>query len=137
MVLLCCVAVLSFAVSPVFEHLPLAAVLNETDDLTLTCSASGFPLVEISWLLDGVVLPEEHSNISVSDPASTPPLVSSVLAIPAVTFANNGTYTCRARNDPRGYTGNVSMVIDTHFASAGVFVQGMDTGSKHTFSQLT
>eukprot|EP00117_Sycon_ciliatum_P022357 scpid935/ scgid0353/ Receptor-type tyrosine-protein phosphatase S; Receptor-type tyrosine-protein phosphatase sigma len=110
-------------VSPVFEDLPLAAVLNETDDLTLTCSAFGFPLVEISWLLDGVVLPEEHSNISISDPATTPPLVSSVLAIPAVTFANNGTYTCRVRNDPRGYTGNVSMVIDTHFASAGVFVQ--------------
>lgn len=111
-------------VSPVFVDRPMDVTLNETDNLSLTCSAFGFPLVIIQWLVDGAVLPEDQSNTSVTDRSNEPPLAISTLTIFDVTFDNNKTYTCRVQNDPQGYTGDVSAVTNTTDVSAGVYVQG-------------
>ena len=79
--------------------------MNETDPVTFTCSATGIPPPEITWIRNGV--PFSNTRVTLSNP--TMPelyptdggnifLVSRNLTLANTMDADSGTYTCVASN---------------------------------------
>ena len=68
--------------------------LEEGEDLVSTCSVSGTPPPEITWLKDGVPLSNNQSRVTIGDLSSR----QSRLEIVGVTTADSGIYTCSASN---------------------------------------
>ena len=82
-----------------------AYTVNENDPVTFTCSATGIPPPEITWIRSGVVLDESvDSRISVSDPETVPNLggnitsVSRNLTMSSTRGNDSSIYTCVASN---------------------------------------
>ena len=81
--------------------------VNETDPVTFTCSATGIPPPEITWMRNGAVFDESNTRVTLSDP-SVPELystnegyvflVSHNLTLDNTMDADTGTYTCVASN---------------------------------------
>ena len=80
-------------------------VVNETDPVTFTCSATGIPPPEINWMRNG--MPISNARVTLSNP--TMPelyptdggnifLVSRNLTLANTMDADSGTYTCVASN---------------------------------------
>ena len=100
--------------------------VNENDPVTFTCSATGIPPPEITWMRDEVVLNESvDSRISLSnpsDPETVPTAggnifsVSRNLTLDNTMDADSGTYTCVASN------GNA--VTPTDVQNFELFVRG-------------
>jgi len=104
--------------------------VNETDPVTFTCSATGIPPPQITWMRNGVVF--SNTQVTFSDP-TMPELyltdggniffVSRNLTLDSTMDADSGTYTCLAFN------GNAVTPSVTH--DFELFVNGM-----HRFIQL-
>ena len=100
--------------------------VNETDPVTFTCSATGIPPPEITWMRNGVVLNESaDSRISLgnpSDPETVPTAggnistVSRSLTISSTRDNDSDNYTCVASNG-NTVTPNVTQ-------NFGLFVNG-------------
>ena len=79
--------------------------VNETDPVTFTCSATGIPPPEITWMRNGV--PFSNTRVTLSDP-TIPEIystngenvysVSRNLTLDNTTDADSGIYTCVASN---------------------------------------
>ena len=83
----------------------LVYTVNETDPVTFTCSATGIPPPEITWMRNGAVLDGNvDSRISFSDPETVPTgggnisSVSRSLTVSNTRDNDSDTYTCVASN---------------------------------------
>ena len=109
----------------------LVYTVNETDPVTYTCSATGIPPPEITWMRNGVVQNESvDSRISLSNPSDPEPVltaggnissVSRTLTISSTRDNDSDTYTCVAAN---GNT--VTPSVTQNF---GLFVSRPDSSS--------
>lgn len=88
---LCCVCVTPVAVA-VDTH-PITSNVSIRDNFTLTCTASAFPLPNITWLHNATLV-TENSRITTTQ-TTTPRSVTSRLAIGNATASDSGTYVCR------------------------------------------
>ena len=68
--------------------------LEEGEDLVSTCSVSGTPPPEITWLKDGVPLSNNQSRVTIGALSTR----QSWLEVAEVTTADSGIYTCSASN---------------------------------------
>ena len=104
----------------------LVYTVNENDPVTFTCSATGIPPPEITWIRNGVVLDGNvDSRISLSNPSDPEPVstaggniftVKRSLTISRTRDNDSDTYTCVASN---GNT--VTPSVTQNF---GLFVNG-------------
>jgi len=109
--------------------------VNETDPVTFTCSATGIPPPEITWMKNGV--PFTNTRVTLSDP-TMPELystdggninfVSRNLTLDNTMDADSGTYTCVASNG-NAVTLNVTQDFE-------LFVNGMHRFSWYLFQAL-
>ena len=92
----------------------LVYTVNETDPVTFTCSATGIPPPEITWMRNGAPFDQSNMRVTLSDPTIPEPFrtgggdiyfVSRNLTLDNTMDADSGTYTCVASNgnavDPR------------------------------------
>ena len=81
--------------------------VNENDPVTFTCSATGIPPPEITWMRNGAPFDQSNTRVTLSDP--TMPelfttgggniyLVSRNLTLDNTMDTDSGTYTCVASN---------------------------------------
>lgn len=88
-------------------HNGSAGPVDEFENLSLICSATGKPTPSILWLRDGTVLSNNSRRTITSSNSITNDgkmLTTSTLMVPEVLLADKGTYTCRA------VSGNVSPI---------------------------
>ena len=81
--------------------------MNEGDPVTFTCSVTGIPPPEITWMRNGVPFDQSNRRVTLSDP-TMPELfstgggnvyfVSRSLTLDNTMNADSGTYTCVASN---------------------------------------
>ena len=95
--------------------------VNETYPVTFTCSATGIPPPNITWMRNGVVLDESvNSRISLSNPSDAEMVqtahgnifsVSCSLTISNTMDSDSGTYTCVASNAAANVTHDFELVV--------------------------
>ncbi|KAL3248156.1 hypothetical protein MRX96_056570 [Rhipicephalus microplus] len=83
--------------APVFEHVFAERQVRPGGSVSLRCSASGTPLPQITWSLDGTPVPE-HYHIRIGDYVSGERLVHSYVNLTGVRVEDGGLYSCVARN---------------------------------------
>ncbi|XP_037507198.2 Down syndrome cell adhesion molecule-like protein Dscam2, partial [Rhipicephalus sanguineus] len=83
--------------APVFEHVFAERQLRPGGSVSLRCSASGTPLPQITWSLDGTPVPE-HYHVRIGDYVSGERLVHSYVNLTGVRVEDGGLYSCVARN---------------------------------------
>ena len=81
--------------------------VNENDPVTFTCSATGIPPPEITWMRNGAPFDQSNTRVTLSDP-TMPELfstsggniyfVSRNLTLDNTMDADSGTYICVASN---------------------------------------
>lgn len=72
-------------------------VVEPKSRLSLKCVATGSPLPQINWQLDGAPIGENH-RVRVGDFVSNDGLVNSFVNITSITVREGGLYTCTASN---------------------------------------
>ena len=81
--------------------------VNEGDPVTFTCSATGIPPPEITWMRNGSPFDQSNTRVTLSDPRMPEPFssdggniyfVSRNLTLDNTVDADSGTYTCVASN---------------------------------------
>ncbi|KAL3227625.1 hypothetical protein MRX96_024048 [Rhipicephalus microplus] len=83
--------------APALEHVFSERQLRPGGSVSLRCSASGNPLPQVTWSLDGTPVPE-HYHVRVGDYVSGERLVHSYVNLTGVRVEDGGIYTCIARN---------------------------------------
>ncbi|XP_075732107.1 cell adhesion molecule Dscam1-like [Rhipicephalus microplus] len=83
--------------APALEHVFSERQLRPGGSVSLRCSASGNPLPQVTWSLDGAPVPE-HYHVRVGDYVSGERLVHSYVNLTGVRVEDGGIYTCIARN---------------------------------------
>ena len=129
----------------------LVYTVNETDPVTFTCSATGIPPPEITWMRNGVVLDGNvDSQISLGNPSNPVPVstpggnISSVsrnLTISSTRDNDSDAYTCVASNENTmtpSVTQNFTLVVQGRLL---VYVHSCEfhlllTQSPNSFPQL-
>ena len=104
-------------------------IVNVTDPLTFTCTATGVPAPSIQWLRNGSILDSTlDPRVSLSDPTIMArsrelEMVARTLTINATIFSDNSTkYTCVASHVADG---------GTDIEAFSVFVQGIHSLSSY------
>lgn len=77
-----------------FTEEPVDTNVTSTENLTLTCSANGFPLPEIVWLHNDSVV-EDDTRITITDSPSGVDIISMLMVV-NTNFNDSGNYTCVA-----------------------------------------
>ncbi|XP_070391735.1 cell adhesion molecule Dscam1-like isoform X3 [Dermacentor albipictus] len=83
--------------APVLEHVFSERQVRPGGSVSLRCSASGNPLPQVTWSLDGTPVPE-HYHVRVGDYVSGERLVHSYVNLTGVRVEDGGLYSCAARN---------------------------------------
>ncbi|KAL1423866.1 hypothetical protein MTO96_020781 [Rhipicephalus appendiculatus] len=83
--------------APVFEHVFTERQARPGTTVSLRCSASGNPLPQVTWSLDGAPVPE-HYHVRIGDYVSGERLVHSYINMTGVRVEDGGLYSCVARN---------------------------------------
>ncbi|XP_075543760.1 cell adhesion molecule Dscam1-like [Dermacentor variabilis] len=83
--------------APVLEHTFTERQVRPGSSVSLRCSASGTPLPQITWSLDGIPVPE-HYHVRIGDYVSGERLVHSYVNLTGVRVEDGGLYSCAARN---------------------------------------
>ena len=115
--------------------------VNENDPVTFTCSATGIPPPEITWMRNGIVLNESvDSRISLSNPSDLETVstgggnissVSRSLTISSTRDNDSGTYTCVASNAAANVTQDFELVVQGEKAFACAYIyQKVDAGER-------
>lgn len=86
--------------APVFTYAFSEQAVHPGSSTSLKCSASGNPLPQVTWLVDGYPIPEAY-HIRVGDYVSDERTVNSYVNISSVTVEDGGTYECIAQNGVR------------------------------------
>ena len=94
--------------------------VNETESVVFTCSATGIPPPEISWMRNGVRFNQNNTRVTVSDP-TMPELystdggdtyfVSRNLTLDSTMDSDSGTYTCVASNVAASVTQHLQLTV--------------------------
>jgi len=74
-------------------------IIDPGTPLSLKCTASGNPLPQVTWTLDGSSLHESTSRVSVGDFVTKTSEVVSYVNISSVTVEDGGVYACQAANE--------------------------------------
>ncbi|XP_072143985.1 cell adhesion molecule Dscam1-like [Dermacentor andersoni] len=83
--------------APVMEHVFAERQARPGGTVSLRCSASGNPLPQVTWSLDGAPVPE-HYHVRIGDYVSGERLVHSYVNLTGVRVEDGGLYACAARN---------------------------------------
>ncbi|KAH7969607.1 hypothetical protein HPB52_020247 [Rhipicephalus sanguineus] len=83
--------------APVFEQVFTERQARPGTTVSLRCSASGNPLPQVTWSLDGAQVPE-HYHVRIGDYVSGERLVHSYINMTGVRVEDGGLYSCVARN---------------------------------------
>ncbi|XP_077561118.1 cell adhesion molecule Dscam1-like [Haemaphysalis longicornis] len=83
--------------APVLEQVFPERQVRPGSSASLKCSASGNPLPQVTWSLDGAPVPE-HYHVRIGDYVSSERLVHSYVNLTSVRVEDGGLYACVARN---------------------------------------
>ncbi|XP_077560689.1 cell adhesion molecule Dscam1-like [Haemaphysalis longicornis] len=83
--------------APVLENVFQQLQVTPGSSASLRCSASGNPLPQVTWTLDGDAVPEGY-HIRIGDYVSSERLVHSYVNLTGVRVEDGGLYACAARN---------------------------------------
>ncbi|CAL1270596.1 unnamed protein product [Larinioides sclopetarius] len=83
--------------APTFTYVFSEQAVHPGTSVSLKCSASGNPLPQVTWLVDGFAIPEAY-HIRVGDYVSDERTVNSYVNVSSVTVEDGGTYQCVAQN---------------------------------------
>ncbi|KAL3200832.1 hypothetical protein MRX96_013100 [Rhipicephalus microplus] len=83
--------------APVLHHVFSELLVAPGSSASLSCAASGNPLPQVTWTLDGDSVPESY-NVRVGDYVSSERLVHSYVNLTGVRVEDGGLYACEARN---------------------------------------
>ena len=104
---------LFIAVTPFFEVSPVSTSVQLGSNLTLNCSADGFPALSIEWVhFDSVI---RNSDASAIGEVATGTVVTSTLTLVNIDTSVFGQYYCRARTSING-----SVAIESERASVSL-----------------
>ncbi|KAM7292179.1 Down syndrome cell adhesion molecule homolog, partial [Ixodes scapularis] len=83
--------------APVLEQVFSEQEVRPGTSMSLKCSASGNPLPQVTWTLDGGAVPEVY-HIRIGDYVSNERIVHSYVNLTSVRVEDGGRYACVARN---------------------------------------
>ncbi|XP_035223674.1 Down syndrome cell adhesion molecule-like protein Dscam2, partial [Stegodyphus dumicola] len=86
--------------APVFTYAFSEQAVHPGSSVSLKCSASGNPLPQVTWTVDGYPVPEAY-HIRVGDYVSDERTVNSYVNVSSITVEDSGTYQCVAQNGVR------------------------------------
>ncbi|XP_049522395.1 Down syndrome cell adhesion molecule-like protein Dscam2 [Dermacentor silvarum] len=96
--------------APVLEHAFPEIQVAPGSSASLKCSASGNPLPQVTWTLDGEVVPE-HYHVRIGDYVSSERLVHSYVNLTSVRVEDGGLYSCVARNSAGQASHSARLVV--------------------------
>ncbi|KAK8788727.1 hypothetical protein V5799_021505 [Amblyomma americanum] len=96
--------------APVLKHAFSESVVAPGSSVSLRCAASGNPLPQVTWTLDGDTVPESY-HVRVGDYVSSERLVHSYVNFTSVRVEDGGLYACEARNSAGQATHSGRLVV--------------------------
>ncbi|KAH8025623.1 hypothetical protein HPB51_010684 [Rhipicephalus microplus] len=96
--------------APVLEYAFPEVQVTPGGSASLKCSASGNPLPQVTWTLDGEVVPE-HYHVRIGDYVSSERLVHSYVNLTSVRVEDGGLYSCVARNSAGQASHSARLVV--------------------------
>lgn len=103
-----------FACSPNVRPITPDVTAEENDNVTLSCRATGSPVPKIKWMFKEKVITNISSGLTnMSKRQYVMKTINSLsnLTIVAVTLADSGIYTCRAKNGAGDVSTNISLNV--------------------------
>ena len=111
------VLIILFAVAVTVDSHPQSGNVSINDDFTLSCTASAFPLPDITWFHNSSLIAEDNRT-TINQTRPTVRAVASTITIENATTSDGGTYVCRV-DAPMGTDFN-----ETYSDTAVILVQG-------------
>ncbi|KAK8777634.1 hypothetical protein V5799_029021, partial [Amblyomma americanum] len=96
--------------APVLEHAFAELDVLPGSSVSLKCSASGNPLPQVTWTLDGDIVPE-HYHVRIGDYVSSERLVHTYVNLTGVRVEDGGLYACVARNSAGQASHSARLVV--------------------------
>lgn len=95
---------------PLFLEFFTDQQLKQGDSLSLKCMATGDPLPQITWKLDGFPF-DNNRNVRTGDYVTNDNYVISFVNISSVTEENGGTYSCSASSEVNTIENSAPIII--------------------------